>query len=618
MLNKKIVYQDLKNVLDNDEMQRQIYLNPFIIKLIYGATIVAFAACLTAILINIFMFGSMKSGGAFPGLFISLIILYLLHTQRTLTALHILLWSLALVPIIWGMATFGINAPGLMFAPIAIVAASWLLSIRQTLLMMFTIIFVTLVQYQLILQGTYEVRSPLNFIKLMSLIFILLTAFLMGMVGVKALNNEFSRVRQLVNSLKEKAEELSQSEASFSSLFLSNPLPSFSFDLEGRLIEVNHAFMNNFGYSREQLISKKIEDVGFFFEDSTHQNTTKQSVQNIHRLESQEHAVQFHFADGSIRHYLLNTSTFSLVGGKRIVATLIDQTDRLMAEKAQNLLQVELESRVEARTKELTQTLETLKQTQNELMQVEKMASLGAMVAGVAHELNTPIGNALMVASTLSDVHREFVDSSSKGFSRSSFNHYLESVEESAKILNRTLSRTANLIVSFKQIAVDRTSEQRRSFELQEIVDEIVITISPSLKKTPHQLITNVPVGIVFDSYPGSLGQVFINLITNALMHAFDESEMSPSVGEIKMFVEMENEWVKIIFSDNGKGIKNEDKSKVFDPFFTTKLGQGGSGLGLSIVYNIVTGILGGTIELESEVGKGAKFIINLPLVAPS
>ena len=614
MLKKQIVNKDVASVLDHVDVKRQIYFNPFIINLIFGTTAVAFSFCIVAILVNVFGFGSVRSGGAYPGMILGGIILYLLHRGHVNKALHLLLWGFALVPIIWGMATFGVNAPGLMFAPIAVVAASWLLSLRQTLVMLVTVILIIFVQYQLIVHEYIEVRMPENFITLIAFFFILFSAFLMGLIGVKALNNEFSRVRQLVRSLNEKAEELTQSEASFSGLFLSNPLPSICIDHEGMLIEVNNSFVQSSGYSRDQLISKKIEEFGFLTDGESHEDIS----QKILTSDVFELAVHLRLENGNIRHYLLSTSSFSLVSGKRIVATLIDQTDRLMAEKAQHLLNIELEKRVDDRTKELTDTLAKLKRTQNELMQVEKMASLGAMVAGVAHELNTPIGNALMVASTLSDVHRDFVKGSSKGFSRTSFNQYLDSVDESSKILNRTLSRTADLIVSFKQIAVDRTSEKRRKFDLQEIINEIVITISPSLKKTPHQFISEVPTGIVLDSYPGSLGQVFINLITNSLMHAYDDSEISSFVGNIRVSVEQDDKTIKIVFSDDGKGVMDQNKNKVFDPFFTTKLGQGGSGLGLSIVFNIVTGILGGTIDLESEVGKGARFIINLPLVAPT
>jgi len=319
-------------------------------------------------------------------------------------------------------------------------------------------------------------------------------------------------------------------------------------------------------------------------------------------------------ANGEQRHFLISSSSFESPNGWRFVALFLDQTDRLKAEEAQHILNVELEQRVAERTAELSEALDTLKQAQSELVQSEKLASLGSMVAGVAHELNTPVGNALMVASTLTDQQQQFEQSLDHGLSRSALNHFLLSVRDTSDILDRNLRRTADLINSFKQVAVDQTSEQRRHFDLRELVREVLVTMSPSLRKTSHTLLCEISPDIHFDSFPGPLEQVLMNLTNNALRHGFD----GRSNGQMRLQADLlSSEWVRLRFSDDGVGISDKNLQKIFDPFFTTKLGQGGSGLGLSIAYNIVTGMLGGKIEVHSEVGRGSEFVIDLPLTAP-
>lgn len=276
-------------------------------------------------------------------------------------------------------------------------------------------------------------------------------------------------------------------------------------------------------------------------------------------------------------------------------------------------MNVELEQRVETRTTELSEALQSLKRTQSELVQSEKLASLGSMVAGIAHELNTPVGNALMVASALEDQRGQFEAGLEGGLSRSHLNQFLLHLRDSADILNRNLSRTAELINSFKQVAVDQTSEQRRRFNLHEVAREVVVTLSPTLRKTSHQFINQVPEGILLDSFPGPLEQVLMNLTTNALRHGFEGRQNGRILLQADLLPE---NWVRILFQDDGAGISEQNLQKIFDPFFTTKLGQGGSGLGLSIAYNIVTAMLGGRIEVTSELGKGTTFTIEIPLTA--
>jgi signal transduction histidine kinase len=276
-----------------------------------------------------------------------------------------------------------------------------------------------------------------------------------------------------------------------------------------------------------------------------------------------------------------------------------------------NTLNNELEDRVVERTAELTRTMDKLTRTQAELIQSAKLASLGFMVAGVAHELNTPVGNALLATSTLTDLQRDFEASIEKGIARSALNMYLDSVRELIALAERNLQRTVKLIDNFKQVAVDQTSEQRRSFNLDELVRATILNLHHLHTKSYCNLTCDIPEGIHFNSFPGAIEQILANFIHNAYKHAF----LGRDFGNMHLKAELIREnFVRITFSDDGVGITEEHISKIFDPFFTTKLGQGGSGLGLSIVQNIVTGMLGGHIEVRSKIGVGTEFVLEMPL----
>ncbi|WP_422988052.1 ATP-binding protein [Undibacterium sp. Ji50W] len=253
-----------------------------------------------------------------------------------------------------------------------------------------------------------------------------------------------------------------------------------------------------------------------------------------------------------------------------------------------------------------------LKQTQEHLLAQEKLAALGSLVAGVAHELNTPIGNCLLVASTLQDGSK-VLHSKLQGqtLRRSDLNNFCEEVKTSSEILMRGLSSAATLVSSFKQVAVDRTSEQRRSFDLRQVLHDIIATLNIRITQTGHTIELNVPYNIHMDSYPGSLGQVISNLVENSILHAFDQVES----GHMRIDVSLiDDQRVLIGFSDDGAGIPEENQKRIFDPFFTTKLGQGGSGLGLNICYNIATSILHGQLSVKSSMGAGTSFFLDLPL----
>jgi signal transduction histidine kinase len=283
-------------------------------------------------------------------------------------------------------------------------------------------------------------------------------------------------------------------------------------------------------------------------------------------------------------------------------------------------LNASLERRVEARTHELADanrqlrdTLEHLERTRDELLQREKLASLGAMVAGVAHELNTPIGNALLVASSLHEEAEDFADQCNGRLTRGGLDAYVEKTVHGAEMLLGNLRRAANLIASFKQLSIDQTSDQRRLFSIGDVCNEVVTALTPTLRKTTHRVELAIPDELTIDSYPGAFGQVLTNLITNAIDHAFDQREG----GTVRIAGEaLSPEEVRVIFSDDGRGMTPDVFRRVFDPFFTTKLGKGGSGIGMHLVYHLVTATLGGKIVGDSG-PHGTSWVILLPVKAP-
>ncbi|HEY8025525.1 MAG TPA: tetratricopeptide repeat-containing sensor histidine kinase [Burkholderiaceae bacterium] len=256
-----------------------------------------------------------------------------------------------------------------------------------------------------------------------------------------------------------------------------------------------------------------------------------------------------------------------------------------------------------------------LQDTQAQLVSREKLAALGSLVAGVAHELNTPIGNSLMMASTMLTKTEELIKNlQQRSIRRTELDTYLAQAQEASTLIMRGLNSAADLVQSFKQVAVDQTTAQRRYFDLQQVCHEIVATVKNQVKRSGHVVEFDVPEGITMNSYPGPLGQVISNFINNALLHAFEDRRGGHILLSARAVAAGR---VHIQFKDNGVGIKEENLKRIFDPFFTTKMGQGGSGLGLSISYNIVTSILDGHILVQSAVGIGSTFTLDLPLVAP-
>ena len=255
--------------------------------------------------------------------------------------------------------------------------------------------------------------------------------------------------------------------------------------------------------------------------------------------------------------------------------------------------------------------LAELQRTQTDLIQAEKLASLGQLVAGVAHEINTPLGIALTTSTLIGNETRRFAETAATGkLSRSALDRFSERMAEGTKLLYANLTRAADLVHSFKQVAADQASGERRRFEMHEWLQDLLTSLGPALRKTPHEVVMECPPGLTLDTYPGALGQVLTNLLVNSIAHAYDKGD----AGRLSIRVsEPRPDMVRIVVSDDGRGIPPENLGKVFDPFFTTGRSAGSTGLGLHIVYNLVTSRLQGRINLYSKVGKGTRFTVDIP-----
>lgn len=262
-----------------------------------------------------------------------------------------------------------------------------------------------------------------------------------------------------------------------------------------------------------------------------------------------------------------------------------------------------------AMNEELIESNEKIMQMKNYLVESEKMAALGGLVAGVAHEVNTPLGVGITASSHLVDVTKELMTKiSDENFNKEEILDYLEDIRKASMIIEKNLSRAGKLTQSFKQLSVDQTSEPKRTFNVGHYLEEILITLSPTLKKTKIEIQTDYDEKILFNGPPGAFAQIITNLVMNSIYHAYKANEH----GIINIKLKYDNSKLKIIYSDDGCGMNAHTLSKIYEPFFTTRRDLGGTGLGLSVVYSIVSQQFNGTIECSSELEIGTTFTIIL------
>ncbi len=290
------------------------------------------------------------------------------------------------------------------------------------------------------------------------------------------------------------------------------------------------------------------------------------------------------------------------------------QLEEILARVDTHVRQRKLHAFLVTQNQVLTDTLHRLQETQQQLIEAEKLAALGSMVAGIAHEINTPLGISVTAASTLDDDTTTLMQAYRNGrFTRPALEAYFQTAEQSSRLILNNLQRAAHLVNSFKQVSADQLQVERRAFNFADYLQEILHSLEPTLKQHKHQIILEGDEQLSLVSYPGALSQVITNLILNSVKHGYPDQ----LTGNLTFRWCAHADQFKLQYSDDGCGIESHHLHRIFEPFFTTARGRGGTGLGLHIVYNLVTQQLGGRIICESQPGAGATFKLELPVIAP-
>ncbi|MBK1650125.1 hypothetical protein CKO36_16355 [Rhabdochromatium marinum] len=427
--------------------------------------------------------------------------------------------------------------------------------------------------------------------------------------GILVLSAMFSAAIILLRFLRQLVaanDAIHQAEARLNTLLDTAPDVMVTAARDGRIVRANQMAERFFGYRHDELLAMTVEQLipeRFRSEHIKHRNCFFNNAQ--HRPMDVGKVLTGRTRDG--REISVQASLSYSAKGEEILATI---TLRDVTEQERNQ-QILLEAKQQAES-----ALTLQRQLQKELVQTEKLAALGSLVAGVAHEINTPVGVTLSAATYLeSETHKIDQAYQAGELSEEELNDYFATARQATRLMSLNSERAANLIHSFKQIAVDRTGGERRTFDLAIYIDEVLLSLHPRLKKTPIEIQVDCPAGLILDSLPGAFSQVLTNLIINASVHAFEPDQ----AGHIAITARTTTDkQVKILFSDDGKGIPPELHKRVFEPFFTTQRSQGGSGLGLHIMYTLVTQSLKGTLTFSSTPNQGTTFAMCVPLVLPT
>ena len=508
----------------------------------------------------------------------------------------------------------GVYSANIVAYPFTIAMSGWVLG-RAWLAGMtgVTVVFIAGVGFAEILGVFHPTPRVSPALALASVIPVILVTSFLTYSARQSLFNSRNRALRLSEDLTLQNAEVAAREHDLELLLNNVPAAVASFDAVSHLRRCNQRYAQLFAKTPADIVGKSIEDYvpPLALEqlrahwDLVFQGTPQRYRRfNVHPVTS---AVTWLDVD-----VMPELEQGKVVG---LYAVLVDVTAKVQAEAEIRMLNEELELRVQRRTSELEKTMQTLHESREELARSQAKATLAAMIASVSHELSTPIGNSVLVASTFTDLSRQLQQQIESGqIRKSTLTELNRTLQEGGTMLQKNLERAETLLKNFKQVSADQASEQRRTFDLAVVVSEVISSLKPSHKNSPHRVVPSIPSGITMDSFPGPLGQVVINLINNAYMHAFDRRE----AGVLNITAELGVNDVVLKFSDNGAGIAADVLLHLFEPFYSTKIGRGGTGLGLSIVDSIVRKTLGGGMQIDSVVGEGTTFAVTLPLKAPS
>ncbi|MCV2354674.1 PAS domain-containing sensor histidine kinase [Paucibacter sp. B2R-40] len=540
----------------------------------------------------------------------------LMRNGRQRLAVQVLIWGLVAIGLGLPFAVAGVRTPVLLALPSICVAAGWLLGTRAAGLV---VLATSVVVGGMVVAENFGYVPPNLARKSVShglvLVGSMLMALLVTRAALRSFQDKIDSITLLTLQQQQQLEALRLSEERFAALFRANPVPSSTVDATGRNLAVNDAWAALFGITATEALNKNAQELGLW-----HDPVEREAVMAEFASKGCLDGVLVHFKTANgVRPLLLYVATVDFAGSQRLVCSLLDQTDRLAAEAAQRAIHEGLEQRVAERTIELSNALDAVKSAQEVLVQSEKLASLGAMVAGISHELNTPIGNTVTVSSTLQHQVQEFKNLVDSGLLRKAeLASFVAATGEMAGLILRSSQRAAELIDSFKEVAVDRASGRRRVFDLKAVVADIVGSMQPALRKAnvPISIAVDVAEGLICDSYPGPLGQVLSNLVQNAAKHAFGGMAAGHIAISASLLDGPGSAQMLLLVSDDGVGMSEHVMKHAFDPFFTTRLGQGGSGLGLSVSHRLATGKLNGKLSVESRLGEGSVFTLRFAQVA--
>ncbi|OYU45698.1 MAG: hypothetical protein CFE44_06140 [Burkholderiales bacterium PBB4] len=508
----------------------------------------------------------------------------------------------------------GVYSATVMIYPFLIAASGWILGRRWLRgVTVSTLLLITAVAWldaSGLWKPTPRAHPLLVWAELSALIFIM--AFL-TVWARRVLTDGRDRALSLSRALELQVAQVAARERQLVQLMDNMPAGVASFDADSRLRKCNQRYADLFAAGVDELQGQLMMDyvpkaqmgpLMPMWNKALAGSPQTYRRQNVHRITG--------------ARTWLDASLKPEFEGDRVVGLyvlLVDITDKVRAETELKALNDELEVRVAKRTAELAQAMDKLNESRDELIRSQAKAGLSAMVASVSHELSTPVGNSVLVASSLADITRQLQQQVEGNIlKRSALLEHNKALGEGCHMLLRNLERVDTLLKNFKQVSADQASEQRRSFDLSEVVRGVVASLAPSLKSQSHRIELSVPPDILMDSLPGPLGQVLINLINNAYLHAFAPGQ----AGVLSIRAALRGTYVHMVVEDNGKGMEQEVLLKIFEPFFSTRIGEGGTGLGMSIVDSIVRKTLGGSIQVRSVVGAGTSFEIILPMAAPA